>query len=207
MASNDWLSNNFPTLVRLVGLFKGNKGQRRHPRRRSQRGAPAAQQEAPSTDATLESTAPDLQQAVTEPISDVEELIEAAELSAVEEAVELPEIVDGPIAIDDSPIVEETVASTPVASKPADTPTIASAHVAGDEPLVQPEPTPAESKKPPVQVSAAPEIESTSVPLLPDLALDLEPRNVAVEEAARDDCEMQSVASTHRILRQLPRHM
>ena len=173
MASNDWLSKNFPTLVKLVALFKGNKGQRRQPRRRSQRGAPVAQQEAPSTNVTLEPTAPDLQEAVSEPLSDIEELIEAAEFPPVD----LPEIVDGPVTIDDSPIVEETVASTPLASEPRDTPTYAPAQTVEDEPPVQPVPMPAPKELEDFQVAdfARPKPERIGVAQLSEIALEFEP--------------------------------
>jgi hypothetical protein len=179
MASQDWFSKNFPTLVALVNLFKRNRGQRRQGQRRRQ----AAQQtaSAASQAAILES-----QQIVQEqqPVRPGP----AAPAHTEEAPVTQTVIGDEPLATPATPPVEtapaspvETTRAQPtIPVEPVGTARPPSVQGAIERPPAHEEPAarPAESREHTVPGSPARGTESASVARLPGLAVELEPNFV-----------------------------
>ena len=181
MASNDWFSKNFPTLGRLVALFKGNKGQRRQPRATGQRMARATQQEMATTGEIPQSTTSDPQQTVPEPSPDREKPVGTMPFPSEETAVEQPSIATEPVTAGQSPPVDEAARQTPITEEAVETLPSPSVQTWQAQPPVhqKPAPGPAEPGKRTVPESPATAPESTSVARLPDLAMELEPNLVA----------------------------
>ena len=129
MASNDWFSKNFPTLVRLITLLQGARAQRRKPRGPGRRRGGPVQQEAMASSGLGQPTGLGTQQAVAEPPSAAEAAVLTSTSPAVETSVEPPSVpaapvgtaqsapVDTPVVRAHSPPMETTVEPPRVAAE------------------------------------------------------------------------------------------
>ena len=140
MASNDWFSKNFPTLVRLVALLQGARAQRRKPRGPGRRRGGPAQQEAMASGGLGQPAGLGTQQAVAEPPSAAEAAVLTATSPVGETSVVPPSVPVAPVGTVPSPTVE-TLAEPP--STPA-------------EPVVRAPSPPMETAVEPPRVAAEP---------------------------------------------------
>ena len=207
MASQDWFSKNFPTLIGLVNLLKDSRARRRRTRAQSQRRREAAQQGTTSTGEPGEPEVRDPQQAVPEPPQVREEPVGAALFAPVEAAAEQltvaaespvgtapstpmeaagpqPAVPVEPVGTVPSPPFETTRAQPAIPAEPVGfTPRPSAQRVTERVPVHEaPAARPMESRERTVPETPAPGTESTRVAHLPDLSVELEPHLMTARE-------------------------